>query len=98
MMQTFKGGSLRKHTPEPFLIPTFVQDWNEPLYQAFKAAVATYGRDEIFQVFSTRRTYRYLYLGGYRYWICEDVVNRVEIDKISWDEQGWSYQLKAKND
>ena len=72
----------------------FVREWNKPLYKAFKKAIATYGKKEIFIVFSTRRTYRYLYLGEYRYWICEDVMNRVEIDKIKWDEQGQSYQEK----
>jgi hypothetical protein len=47
--------------------------------------IQEHGVDEEFQVFHHRRTYRYLYLGRYKYWLMEDaetstIINRVPIE------------------
>ncbi len=53
-------------------------------------AIVDHGVDEEFRIFRTVKTYRYLYLGGFKYWIMSEpheiqIINRVAV-KVSPDQ------------
>ncbi|OYT62418.1 hypothetical protein B6U67_04490 [Methanosarcinales archaeon ex4484_138] len=58
----------------------FIDKWNPELFAALKDAIHQYGVKEKFQLTKTSRvyTYKYLYLGGYRYWNIGSVLNRAK--------------------
>lgn len=61
----------------------FLKEWNPNLYHKIVEAIETFGCDEEFQIFDSRKTYRCLYFDEHRYWVIEDVVNRT--DRANWE-------------
>ena len=61
----------------------FIDKWNPALFAALRDAINTHGVKEKFQLTKTSRvyTYKYLYLGGYRYWNIGAVLNRTVQDQ-----------------
>lgn len=58
----------------------FIDKWNPALFAALRGAINTHGIKEKFQLTASSRThtYKYLYLGGYRYWNIGAVLNRTK--------------------
>lgn len=61
----------------------FVNRWNPKLFIELLRWIILFGRDEIFQIDIYKKRYRYLYLGEYRYWRDEVVMNRVKTKYIT---------------
>jgi len=61
----------------------FIDKWNPKLFIALRDKISTDGIKEKFQLTKTSRvyTYKYLYLGGYRYWNIGAVLNRTVQDQ-----------------
>ena len=58
-----------------------VKKWNPTVWDALAAAIDRYGIDQEFRLFKSRNTYRYLYIGDYRYWHYEIILNRARADQ-----------------
>lgn len=70
----------------------FLQEWNEKLFAALSEIISKEGKEEFFKLGATKYKYRYFYLGQYRYWAIEDVLNRAKVQHIKHDEDGVSHQ------
>ncbi len=58
-----------------------VKKWNPKVWDALAAAIDRYGVDQEFRLFKSVNTYRYLYIGDYRYWHYEIILNRTRADQ-----------------
>ena len=58
----------------------FVKFQNYKLFKALQRIIANEGVDEEFRIFTTVKTYRYYYIGDYKYWDCVTVMNRTRVD------------------
>ena len=45
----------------------------------YQQELARHGVFEEFTIFGTTKTYKYLYLGGHKYWIVDVVLNRIKL-------------------
>jgi hypothetical protein len=61
-----------KTIPHEYIIDFY----NKPLFNKMKKLIEEKGVDKVFVIFGrpTSRSFRYVYLGGYKYWIDGDVV------------------------
>ena len=75
----------------------FIESWNPKLFSLFLKAIKINGKDEIFSLLKTKKMYRYLYLGKYRYWQDGVVLNRTKIDKIK-HKGNISIQIKPRRE
>jgi len=70
--------TFRKTAPHEY----FLDFQNRKGFKTFVKAIAEFGREELFKLSGHPKIYRYLYLGGYRYWRDENVLNRVKASLI----------------
>jgi len=77
----------------------FLESDNRSLFRLFKNTIYKYGVNELFRLSKKMSPYpcRYMYLGKYRYWVMENILNRAETKYIRYKD-GVSYQVvKSKN-
>ena len=68
-------------TYEGFAPHEYFKSWdNPPLFRKLLDMIEHEGRDEPFRIFKTVKTYRYYYLGEYKYWRMEGILNRTKTE------------------
>ena len=68
----------------------FVDKSNIELFDKLNKFIDEYGVDEMFELSDTKHEYRYLNLEKYRYWKCDNILNRTEVKNIAYNN-GVSY-------
>jgi hypothetical protein len=58
-----------------------VQEYQLQLFVDYKKKIEKSGKEEPFTLFGKTSIYRYYYEGDHKYWIIENILNRVKILK-----------------
>lgn len=66
-----------KVAPHEYIV--LIPSRDRVLWNLMENCIAEFGVDEPFRIFQTVKTYRYLYLNGYKYWKIEQIINRVKV-------------------
>jgi hypothetical protein len=56
-----------------------VQEDEPAVYDKYEELIKKYGKDEEFTLHGKTNTYKYYYEGDYKYWVIENILNRVKI-------------------
>ena len=75
-VKKYKFKKTKYAKPHEYII---LDNTNTHFFISLELLIQTRGYDKEFQIFKTKKMYRYYNIGAYRYWIMQDVCNRAKI-------------------